>query len=387
MSSGPVPFIGLPGCPSCQCNFSGIIPSWAPFTIVKVNGGTSGAKLEPAPATVRYQKPAGPKIIGLIFYGRRDRALILDCYVKQNLVVNGGWLDEVIWGVNTKDPDDLVYLEQLVPSTPFYRQLNLEQGGYVNLWNKSVEHGNIYIKIDDDVVYLHRNTIPHIVHTLSSEPDAAIVSANVVNSPEHNWVHYRSGAVRPYLPDFNPAVNGSLSTITNPVWKVSDFPSWRCPAGWTYPPIDHFTEELSKLLPPPADGQKSPEHLPLHRWLPLENPTDISKTPIAKTAYDPFGPGWSSWAIAAQQHYSFFHNLEMDQLSTYFLNHGIGEDAPAVWDHTGDRLSINLLAVRGDTILDNIDKMAASPSDEEFLTLDLPRHTNKRKVYPEPNFF
>ncbi len=340
--------------------------------------GPNPSMTQPLPANARYAKPIGPKIIALIFYGRRDRAAILDCYLKQNLVTNGGWLDEVIWGVNTRDADDLAYLEELIPTSPSYRQLDLEEGGYVNLWNQSVEHGNIYIKIDDDVVYIHKDTIPQIVHTLATETKAAVVSANVINSPEHNWVHYRAGAVLPYLPDLEPAAPGDLSTLDNPIWKVSHLPSWIGPGGWTSPPVADFTKELSRLLPRTANDQRRAA-LPRHRWLPLDDPLDISKTPIAQTSYDPFGPGWSSWAIAAQQHYSFFYNLEMEQLTTYYMNHGFGENSSAIWDHTGDRLSINLLAVTGELILDNIDKMALAESDEAYLTVDLPRQVNKRR--------
>ncbi len=336
------------------------------------------ATTQPLPASVRYQKPVGPKIIGLVFYGRRDRAVILDCYLKQNLAINGGWLDEVIWGVNTGDVDDLAYLEEIIPTSRSYRQLDLVEAGFVNLWNQSAVRGNIYIKIDDDVVYFHEDAIPQIVHTLVTESKAAVVSANVINSPEHNWVHYRAGAVHPYLPDLGPPDNGSLSTLKNPVWKVSNLPTWVGPGGWTSPPMAEFTEKLSKLLPPVADDEESTV-LPRHRWLPLDDPLDISKTPIAQTSYDPFGPGWTSWAIAAQQHYSFFHNLEMGQLSSYYMNHGFGENSSAIWDHTGDRLSINMLAVMGDRIVDNIDKMAAAESDEVYLTVDLPRQLNKRK--------
>jgi hypothetical protein len=345
-------------------------------------GNSQAQKNQLLPASVRLQKPVGPKIIGLIFYGRRDRAVILDCYLKKNLVINGGWLDEVIWGVNTDNADDLVYLEEIIPTSPFYRRIDLDERGYVNLWNQSVEYGNIYVKMDDDVVYIHEDTIPQIVHTLATETKAAIVSANVINSPEHNWIHYRSGAVRPYLPDLEPPLNGSLSTLSNPIWKVSGMPSWIGPPGWASPPVDKYTEELSRLLPPKTKEEQQPTELPYHRWLPLDDPLDISKTPISQTSYNAFGPGWSSWAIAAQQHYSFFHNLELGQLPRYYMNHGFGQNSSAIWDHTGDRLSINMLAITGDTILDHIDDMAASESDEKYLTEDLPRQTNRRTSPP-----
>jgi hypothetical protein len=338
---------------------------------------TKPASYQPIPASVRYQKPVGPKIIGLIFYGRRDRVAILNCYLQRNLVVNGGWLDGVIWGVNTHDTNDLAYLDELMLTSPLYRRLDLKIEGYVNLWNQSVEHGNIYVKIDDDVVYFHEDTIPDLVNTLVTDSKAAVVSANVINSPEHNWLHYRSGAVRAYLPDLEPPTPGSLSTSDNQVWRVSELPCWIGPGGWTSPPVAKFTDELSKLLP--RNPNKQSTMLPSHRWLPLDDPLDISITPIAQTRYDAFGPGWSSWAIAAQQHYSFFYNLEMNQLSTYYMNHGARDNSSAIFDHTGDRLSINMLAVTGELILDNIDKMAASVSDESYLTEELPRQINKRK--------
>ena len=333
-----------------------------------------------APSKSPLEKPRGYKIIGLIFYGRRDRAAILDCYLKENLAINGGWLDEVVWGVNTDNTDDLVYLEELVPTSPYYRRLDLKEKGYVNLWNQSVESGNIYIKIDDDVVYISPDAIPLIVHTLTTQEKAVVVSANVVNSPEHNWIHYRTGAVQPYLPEFDVPAPGSLSTLENPVWRVADFPSWIGPPGWASPGVGEFTEVIKKLLPPRPDGDHATE-LPLHRWLPLDDSGEIYKTPIAQTSYNPYGAGWTSWAIAAQQHYSFFRNLELGRLSAYHMIHGEGRQTSALWDHTGDRLSINMLAVRGDVVLDNIDTMATAESDEAYLSMDLPRQLGKRKHF------
>jgi hypothetical protein len=333
---------------------------------------------EPLPAAERYSKPQRQKIIALIFYGRRDRASILDCYLRENLVTNGGWLDEVIWGVNTEIVEDLAYLEHLIPTSPSYRRLELDEKGYTNLWNASVERGNIYIKLDDDVVYMHRDTIPNMVHTLMTDPTAVIVSANMINSPEHNWIQYRTRAVHAFLPDLEPPNHGTLSSTTNPIWKVADLPVWRNATDWEYLPDGDLNKELLKFLPSGAEGEEVSELAP-HRWLPLSDPLDISKTPIAKASYDPFGPGWKQWGIAAQQHYSFFQNLETGQLGSYYLNHGFGVDAPATWDHTGDRLSINMLAVTGDMILENWDDMARFNDDERFLTLEIPRITNKRK--------
>lgn len=99
-----------------------------------------------------FVKPEGFKIVGLIFFGRPDRVAILDCYLKRNLVENGGFLDEVLWVANTKNEQDLQYLDELIPTSPSYSRIDLSELGFENVWEHAIESANLYIKIDDDVV-------------------------------------------------------------------------------------------------------------------------------------------------------------------------------------------------------------------------------------------
>jgi hypothetical protein len=169
------------------------------------------------------ERPKDTRIIGLIFFGRRDRASILDCYLKNNLVSSGGWLDEVVSGVNTNDTDDLAYLDQLLPTNTAYRKVELNDRSYFGLWNERLEAGNIYVKLDDDVVYIHDDAIPLVVDTLVINTESVFVSTNMVNSPKLNWLQYRTGAILPYLPDLNYARSADLSTTKNPPWRASEF--------------------------------------------------------------------------------------------------------------------------------------------------------------------
>lgn len=99
-----------------------------------------------------WVKPEGIKIIALIFYGRPVTVSILDCYMKQNLVSNGGFLDEVHWAVNTNDKNDLRYLDGLVETSDEYKKIVLPGLGFESIWEHAVKRGNLYIKIDDDIV-------------------------------------------------------------------------------------------------------------------------------------------------------------------------------------------------------------------------------------------
>lgn len=100
----------------------------------------------------RFEKPSGFKIIALVFYGRAPVVAVLDCYLKKNLVVNGGFLDEVHWAVNTANQEDLDFLDKLVETADSYKKILIPGSGYNNIWEHAVEPEHMYIKIDDDIV-------------------------------------------------------------------------------------------------------------------------------------------------------------------------------------------------------------------------------------------
>lgn len=99
-----------------------------------------------------WEKPSGFKIIGLIFFGRPSVVAVLDCYLKKNLVTNGGWLDEVHFAVHTEKEEDIAYLDELVTTTDLYKKIDISKGGYNTIWKEAVESEHMYIKIDDDIV-------------------------------------------------------------------------------------------------------------------------------------------------------------------------------------------------------------------------------------------
>ena len=99
-----------------------------------------------------WSKPQGFKIIGLVFFGRRATVEILDCYLKKNLVSNGGYLDEVHFIASKSTEEDDAWLRNLVLSAEEYQVVMMKGNNYEEVWNRTVERNHIYIKIDDDLV-------------------------------------------------------------------------------------------------------------------------------------------------------------------------------------------------------------------------------------------
>lgn len=119
---------------------------------------TSGmtAKVRPFAAGA-WVKPEGVKIIGFMFYGRRNTVEVLECYLRKNLVSNGGFLDEVHFVVNTDKTDDLDYLFDIVSEVDGFKKIVRDDAmartnAYEQIWPMSMTRDAMMVKIDDDLV-------------------------------------------------------------------------------------------------------------------------------------------------------------------------------------------------------------------------------------------
>ncbi|KAH8690643.1 hypothetical protein BGW36DRAFT_328511 [Talaromyces proteolyticus] len=318
-------------------------------------------------STTPLVRPEGIRIVGVVFYGRRDRSSLLECYLRKNLASNGGWLDEVIWAANTEDKEDIAYGEEIAKTVDEYTFMPINDGGFSGIYFKAFKEPDaIYVKMDDDIVFIDQSAIPRLVNTLMNSPRALIVSSNVVNNPALGWVHYHMRAVHPYVPEVIPE-HDSLSTKENGAWRASELPTWNeSDSKWQMPELDNFYSLF---------GVNEKTSVPKHRWIPTRNLTYLYQTPVASSEYDAFGNNLQHWPLAAQAHYSLLQNMEERRLGRYFMVHGSDEEAISTWDMRGSRISINFMAVRGIDILNNMMKLKGD--DEHILTVELPKQLNR----------
>ncbi|KAH9993913.1 hypothetical protein F4779DRAFT_608400 [Xylariaceae sp. FL0662B] len=364
-----------------------------------------------------WKKPAGIKIVALVFYGRKRTVDFLDCYLQQNLAANGGYLDEVQFMVHTEDEDDLKYLDGLVKQRKHYHTVQArvcDDGMYGCIWDSAVDDETIYIKIDDDIVFIHPDTIPQLVHTRIASPHPFAVSANLVNSPLTGYKHYHFGAIHAFRPD----PNSQPSRRPAESWRPSAY--GRFPES-SFPNLNNH--QISNLSEEVVEEHVFPDiPYPGHPWLLLsDDPYDMLKTPMGLNwlrAKDVgtegvMGAAWSSWAISAQQQYSLLKNLEDNAMHRYFFgvpldfpedeeageekekeegrNDGEPESgrevalrymrqnggragAEQLLDTQYVRYNLNFVAVWGHDVRDNL---PIAPDDEEDLTVAIPKRTRR----------
>ncbi|KAI0449992.1 hypothetical protein F5B21DRAFT_529404 [Xylaria acuta] len=347
-----------------------------------------------------WKKPDGIAVKALVFYGRKRTVDFLDCYLQQNLAVNGGYLDEVWFMMHTNIDEDLLYLEELIERRrPQYKVVmpgDCQGFNYACMWNTIVEDDTIYVKIDDDIVFIHPDTIPQLVSTRIAEPHPFAVSANLVNSPFTGYKHYSVGAIHPFLPDPNSKPSHHASQL----WRPSDFksfPNELAPTINGKGTFDQVTEEVVNkhiYADPNYEG---------HPWLLLENvQNSLLKTPMginrlaipADGGGSAYGVAWRSWMISAQQQYSLLRNLELNHMWRYHFgsqieypqgvnssadaaalkffdpNH-LGPGAEQIYDTQYTRYNLNFVALWGHDIRD---ALPIAEDDEQDITVTKPMH-------------
>ncbi|KAI0198617.1 hypothetical protein F4808DRAFT_252234 [Astrocystis sublimbata] len=341
-----------------------------------------------------WSKPKGLKVIAMVFYGRKRYVDILDCYLQQNLASNGGYLDEVWFMAHTEDEDDLAWLDSLVKENQSYKIKGHDDCGkndkeYGCLWKYATGDNTMYIKIDDDIIYIHHDAIPQLVHTRLAVPHAFAVSSQLVNSPVTGLEQFHHNAIYPFVPDpnRNPSHNASET------WRLSE--------------LDFYPKrKFERLRNKNDDAVMYPK--PPYRGHPFvllsEDNFDLLHTSMGRYDQNPggdniaFSPIWKSWAMAAQQQYSLLYNLEKNQISRYFF----GRPAPypegakgpdlkktiaapkqdgkpliggeQIFDTQFRRYNLNFVAVWGADIKNN---MPIDNDDEDAITRALPQKTGR----------
>ncbi|KAJ1323871.1 hypothetical protein MN608_11126 [Microdochium nivale] len=312
------------------------------FAIRKWQGNSNNSTIVPL-----RRKPENVTVSAFVFYGRKSRVSCLWPYLQANLVENGGWLDEILWIVNTDDKKDLKYLEEITAhNSTLHKKVDFSKDklGVYTYWKawQHLDPGKYYVKIDDDIVWIDDNAIPELVTAKIENPHAYLVSGNVINNPPLGFLHLHMGAIRPFLPETERPIRVPRS------WKPSAHGPWRGDANKD----DDYKWPLDSE--PPYDG---------HRWLRVQDDRMISQTPIYETSYEVWGTSYTNWAITAQQHYSLLDALEHDDLQRYKF--------AKPWHMHGERIRINFLCIHADDVLSQ--NMTDAGGDEDNIAINFPK--------------
>ncbi len=130
----------------------------------------------------------GFKIKPLIFAGRKDTMQILFPLIKSDII------DEVLICVNTKNADDIEFIDKYTQTNPRFTRLLIPDyligtpAAYTHMFSLMTEPDTIYIKLDDDVIYLSPNFFEELVEFRIKHPEYICIYPWVINNPLCNWL-------------------------------------------------------------------------------------------------------------------------------------------------------------------------------------------------------
>lgn len=140
------------------------------------------------------------RVEAIVVYGRKDRIQILHKYLLRNLRRNGGVVDVVHFVVFAAFKEDMDYLTQLIADhAPDYAYPAVTGRRLAKFYSICQDPDTVYLKIDDDMVYLADEAIPEMVRERLRNR-CGLVSANVINHAILSAVHQDIGAIRNFLP-------------------------------------------------------------------------------------------------------------------------------------------------------------------------------------------
>nr|QBK91096.1 MAG: macrocin-O-methyltransferase [Pithovirus LCPAC202] len=144
------------------------------------------------------------KVKLVVPYGRRKVTQVLLLYILRELDV----FDQVIFWENTANPDDLIFLKEALSNinNPKFVTVNPtkvtgDKKGvfplYEAMYNRDSSDNTLWIKIDDDVVWVADGAFARLVEfAINNRYKNTIFSANVVNSGPLDALHQKTGASR-----------------------------------------------------------------------------------------------------------------------------------------------------------------------------------------------
>jgi len=146
----------------------------------------------------------GYKIVVCVPAGRRKYLSFMKKYLYRQL--EEGILDAVQLWKNTINPDDILCLEEMAkenpkvkiyeidePITPTWESYNAMQTH--KFFKFAHEDNTIYIRLDDDIVWVEEGALEKICQARIDHPDAYVIYPNVINSTMCTSWHQEIGAL------------------------------------------------------------------------------------------------------------------------------------------------------------------------------------------------
>lgn len=229
------------------------------------------------------------KVVVVTPAGRRQYLKLLSKYILPNSIV-----DEWHLWLNTKDPYDKHYIQSL--NNPKIRVI--QKPGTNGHWNSihkffvdCIEDNTVYIRIDDDVVWMEYYALQKLVEFRIKNPEYFLVYGNIVNNSVCDHIHQKyqeAITINEFLgfgwSDHYGVIcpNVAIKKHMNLLQRIHDntYDKYYFPNHWTMPFDARFSINVISWLGEEFaafQGKVGPDE---EQWLSVTKPTQLNKINI-----------------------------------------------------------------------------------------------------------
>lgn len=140
---------------------------------------------------------SSPKCVVVTPAGRRQYLEILFAHLQKQKPAFDEWH---LW-MNTSVKEDVSYMQSLASANSWIRLVHhprsdVSKGSLniINFFDYAVDPNTIYLRLDDDIVWLEDGFVSKFYHQRLSNPHYFLVFANIINNAIITHLHQRSGA-------------------------------------------------------------------------------------------------------------------------------------------------------------------------------------------------
>ena len=132
-----------------------------------------------------------------VFAGRKHNMEILFPYLNNSCIV-----DTILIGVNTRNSEDRNYIYDYCKQNPKFKAVEVPDNivrtpqAYRYMFTQMADDRTIYIKMDDDILYLSDNFFEDLISFRLLHPEYLLVYPFVINNPYCNYI---SGWLKSYF--------------------------------------------------------------------------------------------------------------------------------------------------------------------------------------------
>jgi len=140
------------------------------------------------------------KVIIVIPSGRKQTLSILLKYIEKELDI----IDEIRFWLNTSNSDDVSFIQNYIKENnkcsidlSAINDKNLGNSRCISLFFKNcVDENSIYLRFDDDIVFLEENFIKDFIKFRIENPEPFLILGNIINNSVCDFSHKVNGALR-----------------------------------------------------------------------------------------------------------------------------------------------------------------------------------------------